>query len=346
MTYKPSSVVEFDWRVSGEQRTRRLPGEELASTAPIDGLELLSILEYALEGRTYDELVQFVRAEVVESADLARQVVDDLVDAGFVVRDDATDAFELWREHRWGPALSYHLTRMDSGEETSVSPPDDGRHGTTASVSSTYRSLQPPSDLPDRPLDEVTLDRYTCRNFEDRSFDEETASTLLDHTFAPVRDLRDRIADAGSESLSLREFRHAGFEVYPVLTRVEEFDPGIYHYSIREHALAPIELFDDPAAADEFVTETAHTQRHPEGGAMTVLFSNKFDWNRSWCDSPRGLTDGYLAISQHLHRFILVATALGLENFLTPALKDDFVDDAVGLDGYSEAVSYVATVGR
>jgi hypothetical protein len=46
------------------------------------------------------------------------------------------------------------------------------------------------------------------------------------------------------------------------------------------------------------------------------------------------------------HRLILVATALGLKNFLTPAIRDDPAENATEGTPFEQGVHYLVQVGE
>lgn len=365
--YRTNRVVQFAWRSTDDQPgTGRFVGKTYTDSGrafEVGDPEVVRVLEYALDPRSRDEIAGFVEREFDADPDEARDVVDSLVEQEFLLPADHPlfDRTEEWFEKNWRRALYYHL----GSRNVSYADDDpDDRKRTREDVIGSYLaeedappvypsfdddelvSLPEPEPMPDRPLAETLLARRTTRGFAGESLSATRLSSLLYHVFDPVREVRDFVARHADEEPVLHHVSlQLPFEVYPLVMRVDGFDPGLYAYSIRDHALVPRASFDDAEEIEALLADLSH-QPYSQGGAVTCLFSAHVHRERWRYRHDRALRNLYAKTTTHPHRLILVATAYGLGAFQTPALKDSEIDDLVGTDSFEEPISYLVTVGE
>lgn len=366
MTYLTNEISQFRWRGNGFETSSFLGKTytESGRTFELENPRLLRVLEFALEERSREQIVEFIESTYDLPTEEASALFESLVEKEFVLpadHDNFTDADE-WFEKKWRRALYYHLgTRDLTYAERDV----DDLDGTKRTVLASYTEdgqppdvypslpgdpveLPEPEPLPETPLNEVMLRRRTNRKYTGEPISARELSTLLYHAFDPVRDVRDRLESAAGESpLQTQQSHHLTFEVYPVVMRGSDVENGVYQYSIRDHALHPIQVgyFDDGQHADEVVSETIVGQQAISGASLACYFSASFERYQWRYRHSRALRTLFSEIPSHAHRLILVATALGFRNFLTPAQKDEVIDDVIGLDGYREAITYFTGFG-
>jgi SagB-type dehydrogenase family enzyme len=194
----------------------------------------------------------------------------------------------------------------------------------------------------DQPFADVLTQRRTHREFTSEPVDLRSLSTVLFYSFAPMH-----FIDAGDlGTLFMRTSPSAGarqeLECYVAALNVQGLDPGLYHYSARDHALELVAggvsrssvarlCFEQPMCTDAafvcFVTavvgRTMYKYRHPRSYRLLLLNA------------------GHLA-----QTFVLSCTALGLGPFQTAAFRDSEVEQALGTDGFDEVALYVMGAGR
>jgi len=131
-------------------------------------------------------------------------------------------------------------------------------------------------------------------------------------------------------------------EVYPIVLRVDGLDPGIYHYSVRWHALERLR----GGRFDDLVAEMCAHQWWVRDAAAVFILTARIDrtiWKYSHAHAYRVL----LLDAGHLGQtFQLVCTALGLAPFTSAAMHDELVERELGLDGVAEVPVYAAALGR
>ena len=135
--------------------------------------------------------------------------------------------------------------------------------------------------------------------------------------------------------------RHS-IEVYPLVARVQGLQSGVYHYSVRDHALKLIR----PGLADEELTRIFVGQTWlRDASAICVMASRiaRGDWKYRHSHAYRVL----LLDAGHLGQtFHLVCTSLGLAPFTLAGFNDSLLEKTLAIDGINEVVLYAAAFGR
>ena len=135
-------------------------------------------------------------------------------------------------------------------------------------------------------------------------------------------------------------------EVYPLVRAVEGIEPGLYHYSVEQHGLEPIERLD--------AVEVEALARSFLGGqwyfsSAQVLFVMAARFDRSFW-KYRDHDKAYSAIlldAGHLSQTLyLVCAELGLGAFVAGAVNDAAIDERLGLDSLAEGTLVVSGCGR
>lgn len=145
--------------------------------------------------------------------------------------------------------------------------------------------------------------------------------------------------------LRLRTVPSAGalhpFELFLVVNRVEGLEPGVYHYHVPSGSLEFLragELGADLARA-------ALDQDMMARAALNVALAAVVG-RATWRYHERAWRYMYLDAGHIMQNLALAATALGLGLCPIGAYYDAEVDALFGLDGDSETVMYMASIGR
>ena len=135
-------------------------------------------------------------------------------------------------------------------------------------------------------------------------------------------------------------------EAYPLVRHVEGLAPGLYHYSVRDHALEPVVELTEAEARDELATFTAGQVYFASAAAAFVLtarFRRNFWKYRKHPTAYATLLMDAAHLSQTLY---LVGADLGLGTFFTNVINDKNIDDRLGLDGIEESALAVCGCGH
>jgi SagB-type dehydrogenase family enzyme len=134
---------------------------------------------------------------------------------------------------------------------------------------------------------------------------------------------------------------HPG-ELYVFALHVAGLDRGLYHYRADTNALELIRTGGKRSDVERYLP----TQWWYGRAAVLVFFSAVFArslWRYNYSRAYRALL---IEAGHQCQTFCLTATALGLAPFCVMALADSVIERDLGLDGRTEAVLYVAGVGR
>jgi SagB-type dehydrogenase family enzyme len=235
---------------------------------------------------------------------------------------------------------------------------EDDLAAEAAKLAAYARSVPPPSPykdygVPALPLPgsfdgprgafwDVLRSRRTRRTFALKPVSLGELSTVLLWTWGKTHEM----ADPALGPYILRTSPSGGArhptEVYPVVLRVGGAEPGIYHYSVRRHALELLRTGN----FDELVVRLCANQEWVKDAAvvcfMTAVVSrNMWKYKQAQAYRVLQLDAGHLGQTFHF-----VCTALGLAPFTTAATDDAGIERELGLDGVSEIPLYVAAFGK
>lgn len=134
-------------------------------------------------------------------------------------------------------------------------------------------------------------------------------------------------------------------EVYPLISRVDGLDAGIYHYNSSQHSLEIIERI----AASEIRNVAFRAVAEQDGFSnANVIFILVARFGRHFW-KYRKHTKAYKVIAMdaaHLSQtHYLVCTALGLGAYVTAAVNDKYIEELIGLDGVNDGVIAVCGAG-
>jgi len=134
-------------------------------------------------------------------------------------------------------------------------------------------------------------------------------------------------------------------EAYLLIQHVENVAPGLYHYHVGDHALEPLKTLlpeEALALAGHFVAE----QEWFAGAHVMVVLAPRFARNywkyRNHAKSYRAVTLDVGHLSQTLQ---LSATDLGLGAFVTAAINEVDIEQALGLEPMQESPLAVCGFG-
>jgi SagB-type dehydrogenase family enzyme len=130
-------------------------------------------------------------------------------------------------------------------------------------------------------------------------------------------------------------------ETYVAVHAVDGIPSGLYHYQMREHALAQLAAGDQRLA----VSAAALDQGMAAEADVVLIWSAVFG-RTTWKYRQRGYRYVYLDAGHIAQNAALAAVALGLGSCQIAALYDDEANALLGLDGETESVIYMTAVGR
>jgi SagB-type dehydrogenase family enzyme len=187
----------------------------------------------------------------------------------------------------------------------------------------------------------VLKSRRTWRRFSSRAVSQEALGTLLGLTWgvqkwAKIPQLGEVAVKTSPSGGSLHPI-----EAYVLARNVENLPRGLYHYNGANHRL---ELLRRSASSKQITRWLVNQYWY--GSAAFVVFMTAVFGRTQWkYDYPRAYRATLLEAGHLCQTFCLTATWLELAPFCTLAFADSMVEKAIGVDGISESVLYVAGAG-
>jgi SagB-type dehydrogenase family enzyme len=271
-----------------------------------------------------------------------------------VQQGSALDAREHQLDEAWKwrlPARYYYFSTRDVPFEPDLRAEHDGlaelaRH--TPPPPPFKQAPSPVQPLPKREMAEAgsffeTLARRrTRRNFRRAPIPQEDFAALLGWTWGYSR----LMTDPGVGQYLLKTSPSGGarhpIEVYPIVLRVKGLQPGVYHYSVKDHGLSLIRK----GRFDERVVRLCADQPWVRDAAAVFIMTAVLG-RSMWKYVHEHALRVVLLDAGHLGQtFHLVATELGLAPFTTAAIRDSEVERLLDIDGVKEIPLYIASVGH
>lgn len=356
---EPRERIDFDLRLlAGGGTGMRSTIEWIARVPHLDGEFVLSAGEVALLGEVSPTL--WTTPEQL-AASAAPAVVEELLEKGLLVNEGGeADARDMkLREIHWRPAAAVmHYASRWSGVDTEDSANRfvenfEGefldRLGPAPAVVLERAGREQRLRLPPAAataFDELLGRRVTCRNFaRERALSIAHFSAVLYRAFG-ARALTDY---APGFQVMKKAAPSAGAlhptEAYVLVQHVEGVTAGLYHYHPVDHALEPMRTLE-PDAAAALARRCVASQAYFVD-AHALVFSTSRLRRQSWkyrnhAKAYRALILDIGHLSQTLY---LAATELGLGAFITAAINEVDIEQALGLDPLEEAPLAVSGFG-
>ncbi|MEK6274239.1 MAG: SagB family peptide dehydrogenase [Actinomycetota bacterium] len=294
--------------------------------------------------------------EIPENEFVARdeEWIDELCRTGVLV-SDASDrrSTELRRRDEAIPELGwdfesayFHLAKRLEGFHGSLAPPAERTTEALHDLPNSLGAVELPLSDRDSDFYRLLLRRRTQRGFHAQGeLALEQLSVLLRYVWgahAYGRDGRGAplLAKTSPSGGSLHPI-----EVYPLLSGVLGIDPGLYHYSVRAHALELMERIE-PAAVHELADHFMAGQPWFAEAQAFFLLTARFERSYSKYREDAGAYQSLLLEAGHFSQtFYLVSTELRLGPFVTSVINHADIDNRLGLDPYREGALAICGCG-
>jgi putative peptide maturation dehydrogenase len=267
-------------------------------------------------------------------------------------RDEALSANE-WNLYA---ALYHYMTQWsavdirDGEEEVQITPQSRAavqayvaRHGPPPGAFPDLRSTRA-LPLPGAERDGALYRTLTARRTT-RAFDEQL-DTVLRYVFG-CHGYGRTVADI----VCIKRTSPSGgglhpIDAYPIVNNVTGVDPGIYHYSARDHSLALLSELE-PAEGRRTATSFMCGQSYFGAAHVSFVLTARFYRNHWKYRRHQKAYAGILMDAAHLSQTLyLVSDELGLGAFVTIAINARDIEQRLGLDGVSEGVIAMTGCGR
>ena len=280
----------------------------------------------------------------------------ELLDAGILTRteqadidwgwDDLSKIFHIGTKNipcahipqnieQWARLYLDHCTEVQA-----TAPPPSGKDPSVRLI-----PLPAAASLEHR-LHDALLQRKTCRSFTGEALSLSDLGTLLYLSLGYLHEREADRDDCVAEGLGDRRCSPSGgglnaCEGLIQVHNVSGLDPGLYRYHSADHALSPVGPLPGDAlglllCGQHFINNL------PLGLYITARF------DKLWWKYPhsRAYRMAFVEAGHIAQTFQLVATALGLNTWLTGALTDDKVEAALGLEHSAEQPLFFVGCGK
>jgi len=310
----------------------------------------VSILTFFDDWQRVDDLVR-VMPEYSPSS--VRRTVALLAQHTFLLREGSPEAKQdesltkTWKT--WLPQAGFHFATKDTPFIPQKKWPDVARGFLAESQPPPFAKKYPTHARRRLPAPAATRDaftrallgRKTNRDFSGQPIPLETISTLLYYTWGVTGQVMSpTFGPLPHKTSPSGGARHPG-EVYLVALDVKGLARGIYYYNGHRHTLSQVRRGNFRSQLLAYSVGQTHVPKAAAVFLMTAFFPRSM-WKYR---SPRAYRVVTLDAGHLGQTFCLVATWLGLAPFTTAALHDTAIENALGIDGISESVLYLAGVG-
>ena len=192
------------------------------------------------------------------------------------------------------------------------------------------------------PFFETLRRRRTTRELSGKSISFNEMSRLAYYTWGRISSYKTREFGELLHKISPSAGARHPIETYAIVNNVEGIERGIYHYSVRDHAL---ELLKAGDFRERCITLTAGHSWTRNASALFIMTAVVA--RTAWKYRVPRVYRAFLLDAGHLSQsFLLVATALGLGAFCIGILRDNLIEKELNLDGISETVLFAVGVGH
>ncbi len=285
----------------------------------------------------------------------ARETVRALVTDGLLVTEPhlPTESELIWSRIGWRDAAVLHAATRTSGEAAGMSGatrPEEPLPLPRDLVSSRAVALPPASErLKSVPALEALGKRRTHRNFSDTTLSVQQLADILHWTFR-------HIVSAGGRSLHTTPFsagrpddRVAAHPVTAFLLLDPETGPAElleidwrFRYSPAHHALEPTGSGRPEMAS---ISELLWDQDFSVGAPAFVIFALNWSEYMTRIPSSHAYRQTQFDLGAFMQTALMVAAALDVRTFLTPALDDERFARILGTEDSEQAPSYMLALG-
>ena len=282
------------------------------------------------------------------------KILSKLLEVGFITAELKTN-YRLWFDRNWRDALYFHLLTsenqyVDMGQKEEFNTKSTTLRGylNESSFPSFYKEFEKSIKLPNPKMSfvstgETLLNRRTSRRFGDEAVSLEQLSTILYYSCQPAKIVRDYAnAKKKDNPMILVLSAYTPYEIYFSNNNMKDLDRGLYHYNMNKHEIHLIKKGE----FNKKMKEIAIGQIGVEDASVVFLISSVFQRYMWRYRNSRAYRNLLIECASLAHRLLITTEALGLKQFLTPALRDSKADALFGLDGYSEATTYLVSIGN
>jgi SagB-type dehydrogenase family enzyme len=207
-------------------------------------------------------------------------------------------------------------------------------------------ALPAPRVLSDDSLGNVLLQRKTCRSYTGATIALIDVGTLLYLSLGYLRERDNDRDDSIAQGLSARRSSPSAgglnaCEGFLLVQNVEDLEPGIYAYHPADHTLSRVNPLPEPALG-----QLLGGQHFIDNLPLGLFITARFDQLWWKYEHSRAYRMAFVEAGHLSQTFQLVATALGLNTWLTGAFADQQVERLLNIEGSAEQPLFFVGCGQ
>ena len=322
-------------------------------------LQFFSKIDRPLSRR---KLIKIIMDVFVLSINNANEIFEELIQNKLIVKESYKNhllkPIDHWIKRGWLEALIFHLKSkdldyMDDNAQNTLDFKNNlvGDMIRTETFPPIWKEVKYISQI-ELPIQRLTLDSLGVkeallnrRSNEPMRKQQISLQELSDILFYSNEELRKKRAVIEERYKSnpaiIFDSSFSAFETYMLIFNVDDLVPGIYHYDAAKHKLS---LIKSGNFREELI-KMVIGQGHPRKAACAFVLTATWGRYMYRYRHPRAYRNLFINLGEFAQKYLVIASALKLSTFLTPALNDKFADNLLGLNGYEEAPLYVIAVG-
>ena len=318
----------------------------------------LTLLRYLARPRTLSQMSAFL-TELRLAPAAAENIVSNFIEAEAIVLAGAPDRGQTWRAYGWDEARHFHLCSRDE-RYLDEGPAQDSVRAELLeryrrqSAQPTWPSASDEAAIPlpdghpllDADLIELLRARKTTRQYAGNTADLASLSVLLRTGLSePIKAHEAGATDVETGGYASIRSRFTAFELFVVAQRVSDLQPGVYRYQPSSHSLETVTTLDSGDAADALLERLAWGQAMPRKAAFAIIVAIDFPRYMWLYRYPRAYRNLLISLGELGQLLLLAGQALGLRSCMTPAIRDSFADDLLGLASLDTQAHYYLGFG-
>jgi SagB-type dehydrogenase family enzyme len=313
----------------------------------------LCFLDNFEENDSLDELRDKILKSFKTDEYLVTEFLNKLKDKKILIDDlqnYPTNQIKYWQDNKWLTALIYHLESQniscnddgtEKGEDKKIYVFDNANSNKIWKKYKNCASIK----LPDPnytcfekiPFEEVLLRRNSFAPFRRKPIVLDELSNILSASNQDLYKIRSKLENSNR---ALYNSSFTALETYVFVFSVTGIEQGLYHYDPKNHTL---DLIKEGNFKDQ-ITECIGQRRASSGGCLFLLAGDVSRYMERY-KHERAYRNLLINVAEFAQQYIFYSTALEYSTFITPAIKDDYARDLIGLTDNIELPLYTVAIG-
>ncbi|ENQ3080076.1 SagB/ThcOx family dehydrogenase [Bacillus cereus] len=294
-----------------------------------------------------DQTLSLTRNEMTE-------IIKSLREVHILIEKESPEDMKLTNWKEWGtPAKYFHFNTRLLHKDNYLDVNQDyerlinkKKNVKAPSIYKIYDNVEEiPLPTPDFKKEgsflDVLLKRQTIRSFSEKPITLIELSSILYFVWGAQSCKRDFGVGATLFKTSPSGGARHPIEVYPYISNVTGIKEGLYHYNVQNHSL---NVINKEKITD--IIDMAAGQKYVKGASVLFFYTACLERSMWKYKTPRVYRIVMMDVGHLSQTFYLVASWLKLGAFFTGHLKDELVEERLGIDKEKEIICGLSGIGH